>query len=88
MRRKRIAAAILHRMYQGIRRSRKLEEACNYRFYFIWLVQGRQIDHTMFNRFRTRFRQSLKDLFRQVGRIAMTLGLILGCWRLKPLAGR
>ena len=73
---KRIAAAILYGMYRGIRSSRKLEEACNYRFDFIWLVEGRHIDHTTFNKFRTRFRQSLKDLFRQIGRIAMTLGLI------------
>lgn len=73
---KRIAAAILYGMYRGIRSSRKLEEACNYRFDFIWLVQGRHIDHTTFNKFRTRFRQPLKDLFRQIGRIAMTLGLI------------
>ena len=73
---KRIAAAILYGMYRGIRSSRKLEEACNYRFDFMWLVQGRHIDHSTFNKFRTRFRQPLKDLFRQIGRIAMTLGLI------------
>lgn len=73
---KRIAAAILYGMYRGIRSSRKLEEACNYRFDFIWLVQARHIDHTTFSKFRTRFRQPLKDLFRQIGCIAMTLGLI------------
>jgi hypothetical protein len=63
-------------MYHGIRSSRKLEEACNYRFDFVWLVEGRHIDHTTFNNFRTKFRQPLKDLFRKIGRIAMTLGLI------------
>jgi transposase len=73
---KHIAAAILYGMYRGIRSSRKLEEACNYRFDFLWLVEGRHIDHTTFNKFRTRFREPLKDLFRQIGRIAMTLGLI------------
>ena len=71
-----IAAATLYGMYRGIRSSRKLEEACNYRFDFMWLVEGRHIDHTTFNNFRTKFRQPLKDLFRQIGRIAMTLGLI------------
>jgi transposase len=73
---KRIAAATLYGMYRGIRTSRKLEEACNYRFDFIWLVEGRHIDHTTFSKFRTRFRQPLKDLFKQIGRIAMALGLI------------
>lgn len=73
---KHIAAATLYGMYRGIRSSRKLEEACNYRFDFVWLVEGRHIDHTTFNNFRTKFRQPLKDLFKQIGRIAMTLGLI------------
>lgn len=71
-----IAGAILYGMYRGIRSSRKLEEACNYRFDFLWLVKGRHIDHTTFNHFRTKFRQPLKDLFRQIGRLAMSLGLI------------
>ena len=71
-----IAAAILYGMYRGIRSSRKLEEACNYRFDFIWLVEGRHIDHTTFAKFRTRFHQPLKELFKQIGRIAMALGLI------------
>jgi transposase len=73
---KHIAAAILYGLYRGIRSSRKLEEACNYRFDFIWLVEGRHIDHTTFSKFRTRFRQHLKDLFKQIGRIAMAIGLI------------
>lgn len=71
-----VAAATLYGMYRGIRSSRKLEEACNYRFDFVWLVKGRHIDHTVFAKFRTRFGQPLKDLFKQIGRIAMTLGLI------------
>jgi transposase len=71
-----IAGAILYGMYRGIRSSRKLEEACHYRFDFIWLVEGRHIDHTTFATFRTKFREPLKSLFRQIGRIAMTLGLI------------
>jgi transposase len=71
-----IAGAILYGMYRSIRSSRKLEEACHYRFDFIWLVEGRHIDHTTFATFRTKFRKPLKDLFRQIGRIAMALGLI------------
>lgn len=71
-----IAAAMLYGMYRGIRSSRKLEEACHYRFDFVWLVEGRHIDHTTFNNFRTKFRQPLKELFKQIGHIALTLGLI------------
>jgi hypothetical protein len=52
-------------MYRGIRSSRKLEEACHYRFDFIWLVEGRHIDHSTFATFRTKFREPLKDLFRR-----------------------
>lgn len=71
-----VAAGILYGLCRGIRSSRKLEEACCYRLDFIWLLEGRQIDHTTFCKFRTRFAGPLKDLFRQIGRIAMTLGLI------------
>ena len=71
-----VAAGILYGLCRGIRSSRKLEEACCYRLDFIWLLQGRRIDHTTFAKFRTRFAAPLKDLFKQIGRIAMTLGLI------------
>lgn len=71
-----VAAAILYGMYRGIRSGRKLEEACNYRLDFLWLVQGRHIDYSTFCKFRTKFKLPLKDLFKQIGRIAMTLGLI------------
>jgi transposase len=73
---KHLAAGILYGMYRGIRSSRRLEEACNYRLDFMWLVEGRRIDHTTFSKFRTKFREPLKSLFKQIGRIALTLGLI------------
>jgi hypothetical protein len=63
-------------MFRGIRSSRKLEEACTYRLDFIWLVEGRRIDHTTFSNFRTKFREPLKKLFKQIGRIAMMMGMI------------
>jgi transposase len=70
------AAAILYGLIRGIRSSRRLEEACCYRFDFIWLLEGRRLDHTTLSKFRVEFREPLKDLFRQLGRIALTLGLI------------
>lgn len=71
-----VAAGILYGLCRGIRSSRKLEEACCYRLDFIWMLGNRKIDHTTFAKFRTKFAAPLKDLFKQVGRIAMALGLI------------
>lgn len=71
-----VAAGFLYGLCRGIRSTRKLEEACCYRLDFIWLLEGRRIDHTTFSKFRTRFAGPLKGLFRQIGRIAMSLGLI------------
>jgi transposase len=71
-----LAATLLYGLCRGIRSTRKLQEACCYRLDFIWLVEGRQIDHTTFAKFRTRFGHQLKDTFRQVCRVAMHLGLV------------
>jgi transposase len=71
-----VAAGILYGLYRDIRSSRKLEEASYYRLDFKWLLQGHRIDHTTFSKFRMKFSGPLKDLFKQIGRIAMTLGLI------------
>jgi transposase len=71
-----VAAAILYGMCRGLRSTRKLQEAYCYRMDFLWLVEGRQIDYTTFAKFRTRFGEQLKGLFRQVCKIAMTLGLV------------
>ena len=71
-----MAAAILYGLTQGIRSSRRLEWACTHALDFLWLVEGRTIDHSTFCAFRTRFKRELKDLFAQIGRLAMRLGLV------------
>jgi transposase len=71
-----LAAALLYGLSRGIRSTRKLQEACCYRFDFMWLVEGRQIDYSTFAKFRIRFGPQLKDTFRQVCRVAMHLGLV------------
>lgn len=71
-----VAAAMLYGLCRGLRSTRKLEEACAYRMDFMWLVEGRRIDHTTFAKFRTRFGKKVKQLFRELGRVALTLGLI------------
>lgn len=70
-----IAKAWFYALSQGIRSSRKLEHALKHNVDFMWLAQGFQIDHVTLCNFRTRFKEPLKDLFRQIGKIAITAGL-------------
>jgi transposase len=71
-----MAAVILYGMSVGIRSSRRLEEACLMRLDFIWLARGRDIDHSTLCAFRKAFGKELKDTFRQIGRVAIQLGLM------------
>ena len=71
-----MAGAIIYGLTHGLRSSRRLEWACGNAIDFMWLVEGRTIDHSTFCDFRTKFKRELKDLFRQIGRVAMHLGLI------------
>lgn len=71
-----VASVILYGLCRRFRSTRKLQEACCYRFDFMWLVEGRQIDYSTFAKFRTRFGKQLKDTFRQLCRVAMHLGLV------------
>jgi len=71
-----LAGAILYGLSHGIRSSRRLEWACRHALDFLWLVEGRPIDHATFCGFRTRFEKELKDLFRQIGRLALAMGLV------------
>jgi hypothetical protein len=60
---------------RGIRSSRKLEDACRNRLDFLWLVEGRAIDHSTFAAFRTRFERELKGLFRDIVQVAIRMDL-------------
>jgi transposase len=71
-----MAAGILYGLTLGIRSSRKLQDACGNRLDFIWLLEGRQPDHSTFCNFRTQFGPQLKLLFRKIGRVGIELGLI------------
>jgi transposase len=71
-----MAGVILYGMMRRIRSSRQLEYACGHNIDFMWLAEGRKIDHTTLCKFRTRFQEPLKQLFKQLGRLAMELGLI------------
>ena len=71
-----MAGVILYGLMRGIRSSRQLEYACLHKLDFMWLAEGRSIDHDTICKFRTKFQKPLKELFRQIGRVAMAMGLI------------
>jgi hypothetical protein len=55
---------------------RPLEYACSHNIDFIWLAEGRQPDHSTLAAFFTKFGTQLKDLFQQVVRLAVQMGLV------------
>jgi transposase len=69
-----LASAILYGLLTRIRSSRRLEEALSVRLDFMWLVEGRTIDHTTLSEFRRRHADQLKNLFVQIGLLARDLG--------------
>lgn len=70
-----LAGVILYGLTRGIRSSRFLEYLIQHNVDFMWLVERRSIDHSTICEFRTRFGQPLKDLFRQVVRCALAMGV-------------
>ena len=71
-----LAGCILYGLTLGIRSSRRLEDAAANRLDFIWLLEGRVPDHATICKFRTAFGPQIKGLFRQVGRVAIEMGLV------------
>jgi len=71
-----VAGVILYGLSMGMRSSRTLERACANALDFLWLTSGRTIDHSTVCNFRTRFGDELKEVFRQIGRLCMAMGLI------------
>ncbi len=71
-----MAGVILYGLVRRIRSSRQLEYVCGHNIDFMWLAEGRRIDHSTFCQFRTKFKEPLKDLFKQIGRVAMGMGFI------------
>ena len=71
-----MAGVILYGLMRRTRSSRQLEYACRNNIDFMWLAEGRTIDHDTICTFRTKFKGPLKELFKQVGRVAMKMGFI------------
>ena len=71
-----LAAIILYGLMRRIRSSRMLEYMCGHNVDFLWLAEGHRPDHTTLSGFRKESGKALKGLFRQVGRLAMAMGLV------------
>jgi transposase len=71
-----LAGVILYGLMRRIRSSRQLEYACTHNIDFMWLAEGRTIDFTTISKFRRKFQQPLKELFKQINQVAMGMGLI------------
>lgn len=56
-----LAGVLLYGIIRRIRSSRQLEYALGNNVDFLWLAEGRSIDHTTLAFFRTRFKTQLKD---------------------------
>jgi transposase len=71
-----LAGVLLYGLSRGVRSSRHLEYLLGHNLDFMWLAEGHRIDHSTLCEFRKAFREPLKLLFRQVCRLAMSMGLI------------
>ena len=70
-----MASIILYGLSRGVRSSRMLEYLSGNSMDYLWLTQGHQPDHSTLCDFRTSFKKQLKDLFRQIGQVALDLKL-------------
>ena len=70
-----VAGVILYGLARGMRHSRTLEYMLGANIDFMWLAEGRTIDHSTICGFRTKFRRELKQVFKQIFKIAMRAGL-------------
>lgn len=62
----------------GLRSSRKLERACYHNLSFQWLMGGLKPDYRTIARFRIRYKEQIKQVFKQCVRVCMDLNLIEG----------
>jgi transposase len=71
-----LAGIWLYAMMRRIRTSRPLEYACGHNLDFMWLAEGCTPDYSTLATFFSSNKEPLKDLFKQVCRKAMTMGMV------------
>jgi transposase len=67
------AKILLFAMLRRIRSSRQIEYQLKHSIDFIWLSSGRRIDHTTLSEFRRNHSEPLRDIFKQMIRLAINL---------------
>lgn len=67
---------LLYALSRRIRSSRQMEYALGNHIDFMWLASCHEIDHSTLCVFRTRFGKELKTVFREIGKLAITIGLV------------
>lgn len=70
-----LCKVLLYALSRRIRSSRQIEYSVNHSIDFIWLVSGRNLDHTTISEFRRKYGAELKDIYRQMIKLAISLGV-------------
>lgn len=68
-----LAKTLLFAMIRRIRSSRQIQYEIKHSIDFMWLTSGRQIDHTTLSEFRRKHSDELRDIFKQMIRLAIDL---------------
>ncbi len=70
-----LAKTLLFALIRRIRSSRQIEYEVRHSVDFIWLTSGRSLDHTTLSEFRRKHSAQLQDIYRQMVRLAIELGV-------------
>ncbi len=70
-----LCKVLLFAMSRKIRSSRQIQYAVEHSIDFIWLTSGRSLDHTTISEFRREHADRLKDLYRQMIQLAISMGV-------------
>jgi transposase len=68
-----LAKTLLFALIRRIRSSRQIEYEIKHSIDFIWLTSGRRIDHTTLSEFRRKHSSALRDIFKQMIKLAINL---------------
>lgn len=68
-----ISKILLFALIRRIRSSRQIEYELKHSIDFMWLTSGRKIDHTTLSEFRRKHSAELRDIFKQMVKLAINL---------------
>lgn len=68
-----MAKTLLFALIRRIRSSRQIEYEIKHSIDFMWLTSGRRIDHTTLSEFRRKHSAELRDIFKQMIKLAINL---------------